>query len=154
MVAVQALALDVAILPVQRADRDGNAHLWGNLGVVPDAARAAKAVVVVTEEIVSSDVIASDPNRTVIPGFLVAAIVHDPMGSHPSPCQGYYSRDHAYYTEYHEESRTREGFLSRLDKWVLSVKDRKRYLNVLGSERAGGLRVKHPAPSAAADYGM
>ena len=154
MVAVQALALDVAILPVQRADRDGNAHLWGNLGVVSDAARAAKTVVVVAEEIVSSDVIASDPNRTVIPGFLVAAVVHEPMGSHPSPCQGYYGRDHAYYAEYHEESRTREEFVSWLEKWVLSVKDRRDYLTVLGGERADGLRAKHPAPSAVADYGM
>ena len=76
------------------------------------------------------------------------------MGSHPSPCQGYYGRDHAYYAEYHEESRTREEFLSWLEKWVLSVKDRRDYLTVLGGERADGLRAKHPAPSAVADYGM
>lgn len=153
MVAVRALAPDIAILPVQRADRDGNAHLWGNLGVVPDAARAAKTVVVIAEDIVSSDVIASDPNRTIIPGFLVAAVVHEPMGSHPSPCQGHYGRDHAYYTEYHEESRTREEFLSWLDKWVLSVKDRADYLKRLGAERAERLRVKNPSPSAIADFG-
>ena len=152
--AVQALAPDVAILPVQRADRDGNAHLWGNLGVVPDAARAAKTAVVVAEEIVSSDVIASDPNRTIIPGFLVGAVVHEPMGSHPSPCQGYYGRDHAHYTEYHEESRTREEFLSWLEKWVLSVKDRRDYSTLLGGKRTNGLRVKRPAPSAIADFGM
>ena len=153
MVAVKALAPDVAILPVQRADQNGNAHAWGNLGVLPDAARAAKTIVLIAEEIVSPDVIASDPNRTVIPGFLVAATVHQPMGSHPSPCQGFYGRDHAYYTEYHQESRTREGFLSWLDRWVLSVKDRTDYLKVLGSERANGLLVKRSAPSATADFG-
>ena len=51
----------------------------------------------VAEKIVSSDVIASDPKPNCHPGFLVAAVVHEPMGSHPSPCQGYYGRDHAYY---------------------------------------------------------
>jgi glutaconate CoA-transferase subunit A len=154
MIAVQALAPDVAILPAQRSDAEGNAHLWGNLGVVPDAARAARSVVVVAEEIVSSDLIASDPNRTVIPTFLVGAVVHEPMGSHPSPCQGCYGRDHAYYTEYHEESRTREGFLAWLEKWVLSVSDRKDYLRRLGSKRVEALGVQRPAPSAPADFGM
>ena len=136
------------------ADRDGNAHLWGNLGVVPDAARAAKTAVVVAEQIVPSDVIASAPNRTIIPGFLVGAVVHEPMGSHPSPCQGYYGRDHAHYTEYHKESRTRKEFLSWLEKWVLSIKDRRDYSTLLGGKRTNGLSVKRPAPSAIADFGM
>jgi glutaconate CoA-transferase subunit A len=154
MVAVRALTPDVAILPVQRADADGNSHLWGNLGVAPDAARAAKRVLVIAEEIVSADVIASDPNRTIIPGFLVSAVVHEPMGCHPSPCQGYYGRDHEYYQEYHRGTRTREDFLSWLESWVLSVQDRRGYLERLGQERVERLRMKRSALSAPADFGM
>ncbi len=153
LVAVRALAPDLAILPVQRADMDGNSHVWGNLGVIPDAARASKKVIVVTEEIVSSEVIASGPNRTVIPGFLVSAIVHEPMGCHPSPCLGYYGRDHAFFSEYHERTRTREGFMNWLERWVLGVRDRKEYGARLGRERLEALTVKHHASSAPADFG-
>ncbi|MFQ5789750.1 MAG: CoA transferase subunit A [Acidobacteriota bacterium] len=140
MVAVKALAPDVAILPVQRADPEGNSHVWGNLGVISDAARAAKRVVVLAEEIVSAKVIEGDPNRTVIPGFLVSAVVHEPLGCHPSPCHGYYGRDHAFFSDYHDRTCSREGFLGWLDDWVLRVKDRKEYLARLGRARAAALR--------------
>jgi glutaconate CoA-transferase subunit A len=83
--AVRALNPDVTIVHVQRADAEGNAHCWGNFGVMIEGVRAAKRVIVVAEEIVASEVIASDPNRTVIPGFLVNAVVECPYGAHPSP---------------------------------------------------------------------
>ncbi len=153
LVGVRALAPDLAILPVQRADVGGNSHVWGNLGVIPDAARAAAKVIVVTEEITSPVVISSDPNRTVIPGFLVSAVVHEPMGCHPSPCLGYYGRDHGFFSEYHDSTRTREGFLEWLEAWVVGVKDRQEYRARLGRERAEALLVKQSAPSAPADFG-
>jgi glutaconate CoA-transferase, subunit A len=131
LVAVQALVPDVAILAVQRADEDGNAHVRGNLGVVREAARASSRVVLMAEEIVSRDEIRSDPNRTLIPGFLVSAVVHLPRGCHPSPCDGFYGRDHEYFHEYHERSRTREGFLEWLEEWVVSVPDHAAYLGRL-----------------------
>src|ERR1700687_1449817 len=121
LVAVRALRPDVAILHVQRADAAGNAHLWGNLGVAIDAARASRKVIVVAEEIVSPEVIASDPNRTLIPGMLVTAVVHEPRGAHPSPVVGYYGRDHVFFTQYHEQSRTPEDFERWLQRWVLGV---------------------------------
>lgn len=121
LVAVEALAPDVAVLPVQRADGDGNAHVLGNLGVIRDAARASRSVIILAEEIVPADTIRSDPNRTLIPGFLVSAVVHLPGGCHPSPCEGYYGRDHEYFHAYHERSRTREGFLRWLEEKVLGV---------------------------------
>src|ERR1700688_2531561 len=110
LVAVRALRPDVAILHVQRSDVQGNAHLWGSLGVAVDGARAARKVILVAEEIVEPSVIASDPNRTLIPGFLVAAVVHEAGGAHPSPVQGYYNRDHAFFGEYHEQTRRLEDF--------------------------------------------
>ncbi len=75
LVAVRALRPDVAILHVQRADAQGNAHVWGNLGVAVDAARAARKVIIVAEEIVEPSVIASDPNRTQVAGFMVSAVI-------------------------------------------------------------------------------
>src|SRR5205807_1803571 len=67
LLAVRAQKPDVAVVHVQRADKNGNAHCWGNFGVLLEGVRAAKRVVVCCEEIVSEDVIASDPNRTVMP---------------------------------------------------------------------------------------
>src|SRR5256884_5952871 len=67
--AVRALNPDVTIVHVQRADREGNAHCWGNFGVMLDGVRAAKRVIVVAEEVLEPEVVASDPNRTVIPAL-------------------------------------------------------------------------------------
>ena len=153
MGAVRALAPDVAIIQVQRADEFGNAHLWGNTGVAIDAAHAAKSVILVTEEIVSPKVISSDPNRTVIQGFLVSAVCHMPMGAHPSPVQGYYNRDNDFYSEYHKGTKTVEDNQKWLDHWIVSAKDHSGYLERLGADRVASLKVKKRALSARADYG-
>jgi glutaconate CoA-transferase, subunit A len=154
LIAVCALRPDVAILPVQRADAFGNSHIWGNLGVAIDGARASSKVIVVAEEIVSPEVIASDPNRTLIPGFLVAAVVHEPWGAHPSPVQGYYGRDHAFFAKYHEQSRKLEDFERWLEDWVLKVPSRTEYMMQLGSSRTADLRVREHAFTAPADFGF
>jgi glutaconate CoA-transferase, subunit A len=153
LVAVRALRPDVAILHVQRADAQGNAHIWGSLGVAIDGARAARKIIVMAEEIVESGVISSDPNRTVVPGFLVEAVVHEPGGAHPSPVQGYCGRDHAFFAQYHEQTRRVEDFEDWLAEWVLRVSDRGEYLKHLGAERVQTLGVKEHAYSAAADFG-
>ena len=154
LIAVRALRPDVAILPVQRADALGNSHLWGNLGVAIDGARASRKVIVVAEEIVAPEVIASDPNRTLIPGFLVSAVVHEPWGAHPSPVQGYYGRDHAFFAEYHEKSRKQEDFEGWLEDWVLKIPSRAQYMMKLGSSRIADLKVREHAFTAPADFGF
>ncbi|MFZ0038868.1 MAG: CoA-transferase [Candidatus Acidiferrales bacterium] len=153
LVAVRALRPDVAILHVQRADKFGNAHIWGSLGVAVDGARAARKVIIVAEEIVAAEVIASDPNRTLVPGFLVASVVHEPGGAHPSPVQGYYGRDHEFFTDYHAQSRKLEDFEHWLEKWVVRMADRRAYLDQLGASRFSGLGVREHAYSAPADFG-
>jgi len=153
LLAVRAIVPDVTIVNVQRADAEGNAHCWGNFGVMLEAVRAAKRVIVVAEEIVEPEVIASDPNRTVIPGFLVSAVVHEPFGAHPSPVQGYYSRDNKFFGAYHAETKTPENFVRWCSKWVGGVRDRSEYMRVLGSERVDGLKVRKHAYSVPADYG-
>ena len=140
LLAVRAIKPDLAILHVQRADREGNAHAWGNFGVMREAGLAAKRVILTCEEIVDHDVILSDPNRNVIPGFVVTSVVHEPFGSHPSPTQGYTRRDDNFYFEYHKETRSREGFEQWLQKWVLDVKDHRGFLELLGKERMERLR--------------
>src|SRR5437899_8515443 len=89
--AVRALNPDVTIVHVQRADREGNAHCWGNFGVMLDGVRAAKRLIALAEEIVEPEVIPSAPNRRVVPGFMVSAVVHCRYGAHPSPVQVYHN---------------------------------------------------------------
>lgn len=151
--AIKALTPDVAIVHLQRADRDGNAHCWGNFGVMIEAARAARRVIVVAEEIVDPEVISSDPNRTVIPGFLVNAVVECRHGAHPSPVQGYYSRDNAFFRQYHEQTKTKSGSEAWLQGWVYGIGDRVAYMNQLGGCRVQELGVKQHAYAAQTDFG-
>ncbi len=150
---VPALKPDVAIVQAQRADEDGNTHFWGGSGVTKEAALAARKVIVVVEEVVSKKVIRKDPNRTIIPGFLVNAVVPEPWAAYPSPMQGYYNRDHQEYMTYHDESKERETYLEWLEKWVLGVRDRNEYLNLLGEEKMRSLMVKRHRRSIPVDYG-
>jgi glutaconate CoA-transferase, subunit A len=153
LLAVRALSPDVTIVHLQRADREGNAHCWGNFGVMIEGVRAAKRVIVVAEEIVDPEVIVSDPNRTVIPGFLVNAVVECRYGAHPSPVQGYYKRDDAFFRQYHEQTKTESDSDAWLDRWVYSVADRAAYMNQLGGCRVEDLGVKQHAYSAQTDFG-
>ena len=150
---VPAVQPDVTIIHVQRSDVDGNSHLWGSLGVSEEAMLAARNVILVAEEIVSREVILSDPNRVLGPSFKVRAVVHEPRGAHPSAVSGFYNRDHQYYHEYHTRTRTTEGFQQWLDDWVLSMPDRNAYLAKLGEERLNGLDVKEHRYAAPVDYG-
>ena len=114
---------------------------------------AAKDVILEAEEIVPREIILSDPNRVVGPSFKVRAVVHAPWGAHPSPVQGYSDRDHQYYHEYHEQTRTLEGFQDWLERWVLQVPTRADYVKKLGEERMRSLGVKEHRYAAPVDYG-
>lgn len=119
LLSVRAIAPDVAIIHVQRADADGHAHVWGNLGITREAALAARRLIITAEEIVPSAVLLSDPNRILVPPYHVTAVVHAPGGAYPSPVPGYYARDHAAFADYHRVSRDRDGFLDWLNASVL-----------------------------------
>jgi glutaconate CoA-transferase, subunit A len=153
LLAVRAIVPDVAIVHVQRADRQGNAHCWANFGVMIEGVRAARKVIVCAEEIVDEAVIASDPNRTVISGFLVAAVVECPFGAHPSPVQGYYKRDDAFFQQYHAETKTPADFEGWAGRWIHGVAGRAGYVEQLGRERTAVLGVQQHAYAAATDYG-
>jgi glutaconate CoA-transferase subunit A len=125
---VPALHPDVTIVHAQRADADGNAQIWGLLGVQKEAAFAARRVVVVVEELVDAAVIRADPNRTIIPGLIVDAVVVEPWGAHPSYAQGYYDRDNAFYVGWEAISRDAAALGRYLDRYVYGVPDRTEYL--------------------------
>mgnify|MGYP001197030545 CR=1 FL=1 len=141
VVVVPALKPDVAIVHVQRADVHGNAQIWGIIGEQKEAAFAAERVILTAEEIVPEEVIRSDPNRTLIPGFIVDAVCRVPYCSHPSYTQGYYDRDNVFYLEWDKISQSRDQVNAWLDEWVYGVKDRAEYWEKLGPQVHERLRV-------------
>lgn len=125
---VPALNPDVTIIAAQRADQNGNAQVWGLLGVQKEAAFASKRVIVVVEELVDESVIRADPNRTLIPGMIVDAVVVEPWGCHPSYAQGHYDRDNDFYVAWEDVSKDPLKLQAYLDEWVYGVKDRAEYI--------------------------
>jgi glutaconate CoA-transferase subunit A len=110
-------------------------------------------VIIIAEEIVAPEVIRSDPNRTVIPGFIVSAVVEEPWGAHPSAVQGYYGHDDPIYVDYAQQTRTLAGSREWYQKWVYGVMDRKDYLKLIPQEQLKGLQVKKSAPAAFTEFG-
>jgi glutaconate CoA-transferase subunit A len=125
---VPALRPDITIVHAQRSDAAGNTQVWGLMGVQKEAAFASKRVIVVVEELVDESVIRSDPNRTLIPGLQVDAVVVEPWGAHPSYAQGYYDRDNDFYTAWDKIARDESTFKKYLDEFVYGVKDRAEYM--------------------------
>ena len=152
VITVPALNPDVSIVHVQRADKEGNAHLWGIIGEQKEAAFAAKKVILTAEEIVDESVIRSDPNRTMIPGIIVHAVCHVPYACHPSYAQGYYDRDNEFYLAWDQVSSSQDSVEAWLEEWVYGVKDREEYWSKLGLEAHVRLRVE-PRMSEAINYG-
>ena len=153
LVLVPALVPDVAVLHVQRADEDGRAHVWGTIGVTREAARAARQVIVVAEEIWPRERILSDPGLVLTPEIKVVAVVHQPFGAFPSPVQGYYRRHHDFFTRFHEETRTVEGNRAWLERWVFGVDDWTGFLERVGPEVLEQARIRQHLLSEPLDYG-
>lgn len=148
---VPALNPDVTIVHAQRADAEGNTQVWGLLGVQKEAAFASSRVIVVVEELVDPAVIRADPNRTIIPGLIVDAVVVEPWGAHPSYAQGCYDRDNRFYVAWEGISRDEATLARYLEEWVYGVADRGEYM-----ERQPELRERltaRPAPSGQVSYG-
>src|SRR4030081_1278932 len=138
LVQVLAVKPDVAIVHVQRADEMGRAHAWGPMGITEEAGLAAQRIVLTCEELVDPSVTLSDPNRILFPETKVVAVVHEPGGAHPSPVQGFFQRDHAFYRQYAEQSRSVDGFEAWLKRWVMGVPDRATYMKGID---AASLRI-------------
>jgi glutaconate CoA-transferase subunit A len=150
--AVPPLHPDVTVIHAQRADANGNTQIWGLLGCQKEAAFAADRVIVVVEELVDEAVVRADPNRTVIPGLIVDAVVVDPFGAHPSYVQGAYDRDNRFYLDWDPISRDEDRTQAWLREWVYDLDGREAYVQKLGAERVATLKPGS-APSGSVDYG-
>ncbi|MDE0942291.1 MAG: CoA transferase subunit A [Alphaproteobacteria bacterium] len=148
---IPALKPDVAFLVVQRADRFGNSHTWGSTGLTQEASIAANKIIVLADEIVEPEVIASDPSRVLIPGFGVDAVCHVPAACHPSPLIGKWQRDNNFFHDYHKETREPADFDRWCDEWVRNLADHEAYRAKLGGQLEE-LRILGDAPSAPANY--
>lgn len=153
LTAVQAINPDVTIVHLQRADRYGNAHMWGNTGITKEAALASKSIIITAEQIVPARIIKSDPGRVLFPGFRVSAVVHSSFGGHPSPVPGFYNRDHDFFLEYRENTKTEALSKNWRAKWINSVKDRDGYCTLLGKKRMDSLKISKHIKSEVVDYG-
>ncbi len=155
--AVKALTPDIGYFHVQRADEHGNCQMWGITGDSPWSMRACKQVIVSCEEIVDHDVIGRDPNRTILHGYKVVAVVEAPFGAHPKHTQGYYNLDRDFIFKYVHESQDLEEWRKFMDEWVYGVSDRsdylKKYINVYGMNKFLGLKAKDIS-SSSVNYGF
>jgi len=123
---------DVAVVQVQTADEDGNAWILGARWDNEEQVKASKRAIVITERLVPTEVIRSDPERTVIPGFRVSHVVHLPFAAHPTAMYRVYDYDADHIKQYADYSRTPEGFQKYLDKYVYGAKDHWDYLELIG----------------------
>ena len=114
---------------------------------------AADRVIVVVEELVDEAVVRADPNRTIIPGLIVDAVVVEPWGAHPSYVQGAYDRDNRFYLDWDAITRNEAATQAWLREWVHDLDGRTAYMEKLGPERAAALRASESAPSGPVDYG-
>jgi glutaconate CoA-transferase subunit A len=139
---VPALNPDVVVVHCQRADKEGNAQVWGLMGTQKETAFASRRVIVVAEEIVDHSVIRRDPNRTLIPSIVVDHVVHDPWGAHPSYVQGHYDRDNDFYVKWEDISRDPKTYQDYFAEFVHGVKDRAEYVKKLSGSTLDRLRAK------------
>ena len=127
--AVPPLRPDVTIVHAQRASAAGDTQVWGLLGCQKEAAFAADRVIVVVEELVDEAVVRADPNRTIIPGLIVDAVVVEPWGAHPSYVQGAYDRDNRFYLDWDPITRDEAATQAWLREWVYDLDGRAAYMD-------------------------
>ena len=123
-----ALILDAGMIHVHRADKYGNAQIDGISGFAHELSRASKRLIISTEEIVPNKEIRKHPDRTIIPYYLVDAVVYAPLGSHPGEMVYYYERDEERIKEWVEAAKTEERAQAYLEKYVYGVKNHEEYL--------------------------
>ena len=134
VVACRALVPDVALVHCHRADRYGNAQYeptarWPDIGIMP---KAARRVIVTTEEVASTDVLRRNPDRTILPGFMVDAVVEVPLGAHPTSFNPLYGYDAVLHRTWAEAARSDEDTARFLETYVTHPADHAAYLSVAG----------------------
>lgn len=144
LVALPASFVDVGIIHAHRADVYGNCQIDGITGFAPELARASKRLIVSVEEVVDDSDIRKYPERTVIPWFLVDAVVHAPFGSHPGEMAYTYGRDEEMLKNYVDASRKPETTQAYMQEWVYDLPDHQTYIEKVGKARLEKLRNLTP----------
>lgn len=134
LVACRALVPDVALVHAHRADEHGNVQydptiLWPDIGIFP---KAARKTIVTAEEIVDSEVLRRNPDRTVLPGFRVDAVVEVPYGAHPTSFYPKYSYDARFHLEWTKVARDDEQAQEFLQRYVREPESHADYLQAAG----------------------
>lgn len=134
--AVPSLRPDVGIIHAQRADRRGNVHLWGIIGVQKEVALASRRVIVTVEEIV--DELAAGPNAVILPGWAIDAVCLVPGGARPSYAHGYYDRSNAFYKAWDDIARDRSLFQDWINRHIRGTEDFAAYEASVAAEASHG----------------
>lgn len=122
---------DTALIHVHRADHYGNAQIDGYAHMDPDIARAAHTVIVTAEEIVAPEQMSSEPDRVLLPHFLVDAVVEVPFGSYPHECYGVYDADFQHFDQYVDliKKDGEDGVRNYLEEFVYGVTGHDEFLD-------------------------
>jgi 3-oxoacid CoA-transferase subunit A/glutaconate CoA-transferase subunit A len=139
IVLIPAAVPDVALIHVPRCDRFGNAQIDGIPVEDLELARAARRLLITTEEVIDDQYIRRDPRRTDIPFYLVDAVCHVPHGVHPTQMPYQYFFDEPHIQEWLAKAKTVEGTQEYLDKYVFGVPDFESYLNLIGMDHLSQL---------------
>jgi glutaconate CoA-transferase, subunit A len=142
-----ALILDVGLIHVHRADKFGNCQIDGISGFASEMARASKRLLISTEEIIPTEEIRRQPDRTIIPYYLVDAVIEAPFGSHPGEMCYDYERDEPQIKAWVEASKDPETTQVYLQKYIYDLKDHQAYLDLIGSQRLQELQDMVPEDS-------
>jgi acyl CoA:acetate/3-ketoacid CoA transferase alpha subunit len=135
-----ALILDVGLIHVHRADMYGNAQIDGIQGFAAELSRASRKLIVSAEEIIDNETIRGEPDRTLIPYYLVDAVVEAPFGAHPGEMAYTYARDEEQIKAWVEASKDPQTTQEYLDTYVHGVADQAAYLDLIGREKLAGFK--------------
>ncbi|HRP05063.1 MAG TPA: CoA-transferase [Opitutaceae bacterium] len=150
LMAIRAINPDVGFLHTQQCDPTGAAHRWGTLGMDVMGINACRKIVITTEKIVPSHIIQRDPNRTVVPGYRVAAVVEVPWGAYPLHLSGFYDSDLPSFFAACRDERTYQGYV---DRYVYGVGDRTEMMTRLTADRGSAFLDRlRSEPSAVAPH--
>lgn len=137
-----ALIVDTGFIHVHRADKHGNCQIDGISGFAFEMSRACKNLIISAEEIVETDEIRKHPDKTIIPYYLVDAVVHAPYASWPGEMSGLHERDDDHYKMYVQQQKTQEGMDAYMKEWIYDLPDHKALLDKIGKEKLQELTLK------------
>jgi glutaconate CoA-transferase subunit A len=93
-------------------------------------------VLVTAEEIVDDEETRRHPERTIIPGLVVDAVVPAPLGAFPGECYGLYETDFSHLDAYAaaQDEKGLDAVREYLDRYVYGPPSHQAYLDLFGPD--------------------